>query len=94
MKYVTEQTLFPLGKIVMTKGVHETVPPDHTLVALCRHAQGDWCDLREEDCLANDDAMVHGARLLSRYESPFGTVLWIVTEHDRSYTTILLPNEY
>jgi len=59
-----------------------------------RHASGDWGDVSEEDRRANDDAVVTGARLFSAYELPAGARLWIITEADRSATTVLRPDEY
>ena len=62
--------------------------------ALMRHQKGDWGDLEECDIQANNDALVHGARLFSAYHSAKGEKFWIITEADRSSTTILLPSEY
>jgi hypothetical protein len=61
---------------------------------LNRHVQGDWGDLGLEDKRANDRALAFGARILSAYDLPTGERLWIITEADRSATTILLPEEY
>ena len=62
---------------------------------LHRHHCGDWGEeLCAEDKQANEDALVHGLRLLSCYRTPAGDRLYIITEHDRSMTTILLPEEY
>lgn len=61
-----------------------------------RHASGDWGDLAEEDRKANMDALHHGNRLLSVYHTGLGgdDRFWIITEADRSSTTLLLPSEY
>jgi hypothetical protein len=62
---------------------------------LCRHSSGDWGVLDAEDKVANDDAVLFGGRILSAYELPMTDVkIWIITEADRSATTILLPSEY
>ena len=61
---------------------------------LARHVAGDWGDLDAEDKQANDDALIHGARLLSAYVLPTTERMWIITEADRAYTTLLLPGEY
>jgi hypothetical protein len=61
---------------------------------LRRHAIGDWGDLGAEDWKANDEALTSGGRLLSAYVVRAGEQLWIITEADRSSTTILLPEEY
>ncbi len=61
---------------------------------LDRHVKGDWGCVCTDDQQANDDALVHGTRILSAYKTLKGVRLWIVTEADRSATTILLPEEY
>jgi hypothetical protein len=60
---------------------------------VARHQTGDWGSLCAEDRAANERALRVGARLVSRYDTPGGT-LWIITEADRSATTILRPDEY
>ncbi len=87
--------LFPLGETVATTGAlkamnNNSISP---LSLLNRHQRGDWGNLDDEDYKANDLAIKQGSRLLSSYV--FGTVnIWIITESDRSATTILLPEEY
>lgn len=61
---------------------------------LQRHAWGDWGSVDAEDAKLNAEAAAHGGRLLSAYELGDGTRLWVITEADRSATTILLPEEY
>ena len=61
---------------------------------LARHITGDWGELDAEDQRANEDALVTDARILSAYVLPSGVKLWIITEADRSATTLLLPDEY
>ena len=61
---------------------------------LSRHVRGDWGDLCPEDSRANEAALRNGGRLLSAYDMPNGKRLWIITEADRSATTLLLPDEY
>jgi hypothetical protein len=85
---------FPLGTIVITRGASVGLTQDDVLRSLVRHASGDWGDLDEHDWRENEAALEHGFRLLSRYVSKGGVVFWIITEHDRSVTTILLPEEY
>lgn len=94
MKTINEIALFPMGRIVMTKGVQKSITAEETLTAILRHSQGDWGTLCEEDRVANEEALVQQLRLFSVYHAMDGTKFWIITEHDRSYTTILLPNEY
>jgi hypothetical protein len=83
-----------LGRVVATPGVLEGIPNDDVLAALRCHANGDWGEVGKEDWQANDDAVVAGARVLSSYRSRNGTRFWIITEADRSATTVLLPQEY
>jgi hypothetical protein len=61
---------------------------------LARHANGDWGELDEHDRRANEYALKHGLRVLSAYTLSSGEKIWIITEADRSTTTILLPEEY
>ncbi|CAJ4549593.1 type I restriction-modification system methyltransferase subunit [Burkholderia pseudomallei] len=87
--------LFALGKIVATRGVlmhleHEGILAD---TYLTRHACGDWGDLTAYDSEMNRRAVIHGARIFSSYEIA-GKRVWIITEADRSSTTLLFPNEY
>ena len=85
---------FPTGQIVITRGALDELAEQDVRRGLARHISGDWGELDEEDWKANDAALEHGGRLLSRYITPSGTTFWIITEHDRSVTTILLPDEY
>ena len=61
---------------------------------LARHEEGDWGDLDEHDVKANAEALVHGLRLLSSYGLSNGMKIWVITEADRSATTVLLQEEY
>ena len=79
---------------MITRGALAELAEQDVRRALVRHIAGDWGQLDEQDWKANDDALEHGGRLLSRYLTPSGTPFWIITEHDRSVTTILLPDEY
>lgn len=87
---------FTLGKCVMTPGAQEALAAasQDPLVFLTKHVCGDWGLLDAEDAEANEAALKDGLRLLSVYETRLGTRLWVITEHDRSVTTILLPDEY
>jgi hypothetical protein len=85
----------PLGRVVATPGVLK-LPREaggHPLDLLARHATGDWGNLCAFDRCQNEIALRAGLRVLSSYEVPAGRV-WIITEADRSITTILLPEEY
>ena len=91
---------FSLGLVVMTPGIQEKVASiDYTFAwfvkdCLVKHSKGDWGSLSDEDKKLNDGALLESNRIHSSYESPdFGKV-WIITEWDRSVTTVLLPEEY
>jgi hypothetical protein len=64
------------------------------LMFLARHVVGDWGDLDEDDRAENELSIREGFRLLSAYHLRDGTRIWIITEADRSSTTVLLPSEY
>jgi len=87
------QPRFPLGKIYATPGA---IALDVDLTKyLRRHHCGDWGDeLCAEDKQANEHSLKDGTRLLSCYRTSSGDRIYIITEHDRSMTTILLPSEY
>jgi len=61
---------------------------------LVRHIAGDWGDVDEHDRRENELSLIHGLRLLSAYTLSSGTKIWVITEADRSATTVLLPEEY
>ena len=87
---------FGIGKLVATPGVIEALSTEDVGQALYRHMTKDWGDLCDEDKASNDAALNEDCpqRLLSSYEGQDNTKFWIITEWDRSVTTILLPNEY
>jgi hypothetical protein len=85
---------FPLGNIYVTRGVQEGIPMEDILSAICRHANGDWGLVGKEDWEANEQALAHGTRLLSAYKMQTGKRVWVITESDRSATTVLFPEEY
>lgn len=90
--------IFNLGKLVATRGVAYEMQQDSNFEkfvrkSFSRHASGDWGDLCEEDKAYNDYAVENGERIFSAYENE-DTKIWIITEHDRSVTTILFPDEY
>ena len=88
--------LFSLGQIVSTPGALGALaranqqPHDF----LNRHAAGDWGELGDEDEAENKYSLEHGVRILSSYKTAAGEKLWLITESDRSVTTLLLPEEY
>jgi hypothetical protein len=85
---------FPLGRTVITRGALDALDGEEVLAGIARHTRGDWGDLCPEDKQANEDALSVGARLLSAYHTGAGRKFWIITEADRSITTVLLPEEY
>ena len=84
----------PLGQIVATPAALGALAQPDIVQALRRHASGDWGEVDAHDQAANDEAMKDGTRLLSAYRSASGTPFWVITEADRSVTTVLLPNDY
>jgi hypothetical protein len=90
---------FDLGQIVMTIGAREAFEaaqnhPDNPANYLVCHAAGDWGDVCADDAKENDYSLLHNLRILSSYRLKDQTKIWIITEADRSVTTILLPEEY
>lgn len=88
------QPKFILGRILATPGALEALASSDIHTAMTRHSNGDWGDLCPEDIQANEEALRHGDRLLSAYHGQNQTKFWIITEADRSATTVLLPSEY
>lgn len=93
---------FRLGKLVATPGAIEALEaagqdPQHFLSL---HQSGAWGDLDHDDRRLNDEAIAHEGdldrqqRVLSSYRTSLNTKIWVITEWDRSTTTILLPEEY
>ena len=109
MEQKTKQ-LFELGQVLMTPGAMAVLAApyaedfkdfsEHFIASLVvghylrRHMAGDWGDVCEEDQKENDFSVEHGYRILSAYELDDEHSIWIITEADRSITTILLPSEY
>lgn len=94
MKFPIFSIPFELGKTVATPNVLETVPREEILAALQRHRNCDWGDVSPQGKWANDRAVKGGERLFSVYHSKDGVKFWIITEWDRSATTVLLPEDY
>jgi hypothetical protein len=85
---------FPLGEVLTTPGVLVAVSSQDIIKAMLRHARCDWGKLDSDDRKANNAALATNGRLLSSYNSATGIKFWIITEGDRSVTTVLLPEEY
>jgi hypothetical protein len=91
--------LFDSGRIVATQGALDAIRQVEGdmgvgLEYINRHLKGDWGELCDEDVKENEYSLEHGLRLMSVYTLPTGVKIWIITEADRSATTILLPEEY
>lgn len=86
---------FSLGKLVVTNGILQLMgnEPHGLTDVIHRHHTGDWGDICREDKQSNNDALKHGGRLISSYILK-DTKIWVITEADRSLTTVLLPEEY
>jgi len=92
-------TGFALGRLLMTRGVNDLVAENEAFAkfvmsSISRHRKGDWGDLGDEDKKENELSLKAGYRLLSAYETEGLPKIWIITEADRSATTILFPDEY
>jgi hypothetical protein len=86
---------FPLGHVYFTRGVLEQLSDSAAVFAgLARHAGGDWGDVSAEAAAENDFSVGRPLRILSAYVAENGTRFWVITEADRSATTVLLPDEY
>jgi hypothetical protein len=93
MKQIKSFLPLSLGQLVQTPGVMREIDAGSLMACLNRHTNGDWGDLCEDDKNSNDLAVIEGDRVLSSYKLG-NKKLWIITEYDRSITTLLLPEEY
>lgn len=86
---------FPLGQVVATPAALALLErlQENPATFLARHRQGDWGDVSDDDRKENDRALLAGTRLFSSYQIG-DQAIWIITEADRSATTILLPSDY
>ena len=97
-------SVFSLGQVVATSSIHSLMASDlsfHTFIytSLVRHEDGDWGEICEEDFESNQAALVSGRRVFSVYECgpghlEYGHKIYVITESDRSATTVLWPWEY
>lgn len=88
--------LFPLGKVYLTIGARESLNEsfENASVFLEKHQTGNWGEVCEDDKKENELSVKEGFRILSVYRTSKNEKIWIITEADRSSTTILLPSEY
>lgn len=89
--------MFEMGLVVITNGINDKLDNvrfnKELKVALHRFTCGDWGEMEQEDIEANNEALRNGERLFAAYKTSEGKI-WIITEADRSATTILFPDEY
>ena len=85
---------FSLGNLVATPNAMSQLDIEDVLAGIVRHQAGDWGELGKDDRLENDLSLEKGFRLLSAYAARNGVKFWIITEGDRSRTTVLLPEDY
>lgn len=88
--------LFPLGRLVATPGALAALEKagESPMTFIRRHVTGDWGTVCAGDKQLNDASVKDGTRILSAYETTAGDRIWVMSEADRSATTILLPDEY
>ena len=99
---------FELGRVVATKSVSDLMKDDvifddFVKLSLKKYTNCDWGDTCKEDCIQNDEAIKNGERIVAKYTNEEYIVgkytskkytIWIITEWDRSVTTVLFPEEY
>lgn len=90
----TKSRSFPLGQTVITSNAIQHLHSEDVLCCLGRHARCDQGDCGREDAAENELSLREGFRLLSVYHDRNGVKFWIITEADRSATTVLLPEDY
>lgn len=88
--------LFEPGQIMMTPGAIDALleAKDSPFQYLANHLSGNWGDVCEDDAKENDFSVKNGFRIMSVYHLKTGVKVWVITEADRSLTTMLLPSEY
>ena len=85
---------FPLGRLLATPNVLRRLGIHDVLGGIIRHQSGDWGNVGSDDRKENELSLEKGFRLLSVYHATNGVTFWIITEADRSSTTVLLPEDY
>lgn len=96
MSTIKTHPRFTLGRVVATPGAAEALlnAEQNPYEFLHRHVRGDWGEIPPEDWEENEFSLTNEFRILSAYRTRKGERLWIITEADRSVTTLLLPEEY
>ena len=90
MLFISIKSHFPLGQIIITKNAFERLPQGSLDAGIKRHGNRDWGNVRAD---MNDFALCHGGRLVSAYGAG-ASEFWVITESDRSLTTVMLPEDY
>lgn len=85
---------FPMGQVVITTNAANQLDQAEVVAAIRRHVAADWGEVDDEDRAENELSLQQGFRLMSVYTASDGTRFWIITEADRSATTVLLPEDY
>lgn len=87
---------FRLGRVLATPGAIDALEESGELADsfIRRHQRGDWGDMSEDDKAENEFSIGNRLRIFSAYHTRKGIKIWIITEADRSSTTVLLPSEY
>ena len=88
------QFKFHINQAVVTRAAAKLLTGTQIYAALRLHQLGEWGEICEEDRLANEDSLLNQGRLMSVFKTDAGTLFWIITEWDRSVTTVLLPEDY
>ena len=94
MSVIAVNPRFNPGRVMITRNAKEALPPSEVNTAINRHLRGDWGDVCDSDGKLNDDALRNGDRIFSVYHTADSVKFWIITESDRSATTVLLPSDY
>ena len=93
MSAITVNPRFNPGRLMITRNAKNALPRREVDAAINRHLSGDWGDVCQSDWQRNEQALRDGDRLLSVYQTQAGEKFWIITESDRSTTTVLLPSD-
>ena len=93
MSVITVKPQFNPGRLMITRNAKNALPRREVDAAINRHLSGDWGDVCQSDWQRNEQALRDGDRLLSVYQTQAGEKFWIITESDRSTTTVLLPSD-
>lgn len=94
MSVVAVNPRFHPGRLMITRNAKDVLPHSEVSAAINRHLHGDWGDVCPSDGALNEEALRNGDRLFSVYHTAGDVKFWIITESDRSATTVLLPSDY